>query len=172
MSKLKKCIKWMVLATVAVAVAVWVYNWYSTSSFVQPNKEKTEKFLQQDKEDLFVIFDYLSNSEYLNITIDRDHLEKGIMFADMEEQKIEDKTVIKALENLLDGRKYVSVGKSENTVFFEKWRFGERARGIAVPVNKNLKPVVEFLVNYELLSKEGWYYYEADYGEYRLQSGY
>ena len=67
----------------------------------------------------------------------------------------------------LNSRSYVSVGKKDDTVYFEICWLFEKVRGIAVPINKDQKPMVEFLVKYEPLSEDGWYYYEADYEEYR-----
>ena len=45
--------------------------------------------------------------------------------------------------------------------------FGIPYRGIAYSINKTDKPVIEFLTELEQLSENGWYYYKADYNEWR-----
>ena len=128
-----------------------------------------EKYFQQDKDNLSVIVDYLSNLEYAYVSIDKFSVENRVMFtgANTRYQEIDNKTVLESLKKLLNNGKYNVVGKNGNTVFFQKWSFLEKDRGIAVSVNKEDLPLVEFLINSEHLSEIGWYYYEADYEEYR-----
>ena len=136
---------------------------------IPPDKEKMEKCFQQDKANLRVIIDYLSNLEYSYVSIDKFSVENGVMFtgADSRYQKIDDKTTLECLNRLLNNKKYIVIGKSYNTIFFQKWRFLEKDRGIAVSVNKGELPVVEFMVESEMLSETGWYYYASDYEEFR-----
>ena len=143
--------------------------WITTSSLTAPDKEKTEKCFQKDKDNLSIVADYLSSLDYSYISIDKDNIKDGVMFtgADTRYQDIDDKVVVEALRVLLNDRDYIVVGKNEETVFFEKWRFLEKDRGIAVTVDTEDAPEVEFIVRYEALSETGWYYYEADYEEYR-----
>ena len=163
-----KSIKVILVVVLSIVLFMGII-WIIVSSLIPPDKEKIEKCLQQDKDDISVIADYLSNLDYAYISIDKSNLENGVMFtgATARYQEIDDKTVIESLNRLLNTRKYIVIGKSDNTVFFQKWRFLEKDRGIAVPVNKEEPPLVEFLIKSEPLSENGWYYYEADYEEHR-----
>ena len=168
MRKFNKSINWILIVALSIAFVVGIV-WITTSSLIPPDKEKMEKYFQQDKDNLSVITDYLSNLDYSYVSIDKSSIENGVMFtgANTHYQKIDDKTVLESLNRIFNNRKYIVVGKSNNTVFFQKWSFLEKDRGIAVSVNKEEPPLVEFLIKSEPLSKIGWYYYEADYEEYR-----
>lgn len=168
MKKLHKSIKWLIIAFLSIALVVGIV-WSTLLKFLPPDKERMEKCFQQDKDNLSIIVDYLSDLEYSFVSIDESYLEKGVMFtgAYTRLQKIDDETVLEALNSLLNSGRYETIGKNFNTVFFQKWSFIEKDRGIAVPINQNDKPLVEFLVHSEPLSEKGWYYYEADYEEYR-----
>ena len=168
MRKLKRSIKRILILTLSIVFVVGI-GWIVTASLFPPDKEKMEKCFQQDRDDLNVIADYLSNLEYSYVSIDESNVESGVMFTGAYTfyQKIDDKTVLKSLKRLLNNKNYTAIGKNGNTVFFEKWNFLQKERGIAVSVNKKEPPSVEFLIKSEPLSEIGWYYYEADYEEYR-----
>ncbi len=166
---MRKChinITWVLIAALVIAVAVGVI-WTIVSSQFQPEKEKIEKQFLQDKETLSAVADYLICLEHPFVSIDKTSIENGEMFtgANTGYQKIENKAVYALLKELL--KKYIVIGKNNNTVFFQKWRFLEKDRGIAVVINKDEYPSIEFLVESEPLPEAGWYYYEADYEEYR-----
>lgn len=168
MRKFKKSINWILMVTLVIFFVVGIV-WITTSALIPPDKEKMEKCFQQDKDDLTVIANYFISLDYSYVSVDKSSIENGVMFtgASTRYQKIDDKTALESLNRILSNRKYIVVGKSNNTVFFEKWRFLEKDRGIAVSVNKEDSPLVEFLIKSEPLSEIGWYYYEADYEEYR-----
>lgn len=82
-------------------------------------------------------------------------------------KEIEDKTVIKALNYLFKIRGYHVVGRDGNTIFFQKYSVLGSDRGIAYSINGEDDPVVEFVVKLDKLEDDGWFYYEADYEEFR-----
>ncbi len=168
MKLIKKSTKWILMA-VFVIIIVASITFGIVFTYGQPDKEKTEKCFQQDGSDLRLIADYLANSEYDFICIDASDIKKEVMFTGhvTDDQKIDDKAVLKALKRLLKYGKYKEVRKSYDTVVFEKWHFFEQERGIATPVDKEKLPVVEYLILSEPLSEKGWYYYQADYEEWR-----
>ena len=168
MKKINKniiCLFVIVFLIIFISSVVWIL----ISSIIPPDKEKMEKCFQTDKDDLIIVADYLRDLNYSYVSIDESDINNGVMFtgAYTRHQKIEDATVLECLNNLLNSGNYSVVGKSEGTVFFQKWRFREKDRGIAVPINKGELPIIEFLIRSEMLSENGWYYYEADYEEYR-----
>ena len=85
------------------------------------------------------------------------------------DKEIEDEAVIKSLNRIFGKRGYRVIGKNDNTIFFQEWAFLEKNRGIAYSINGEDKPVVEFLIKLEALSEDGWFYYEANYEEFRNQ---
>lgn len=166
MIKLNKSVKWILMITLSIAVVMGIV-WLTITSLIPPNKEKMEKYFQRDKDDLKIVADYLGELDYSYVTIDKSGVESGQMFtgASTRYQKIDDKTVMESLKRLLKNKMYKIVGKNNNTIFFQKWRFLEKDRGIAV--NEEGPILVEFLIKSEPLSETGWYYYESDYEEYR-----
>ena len=168
----KKNIKWIIAIALIMALFVGIV-WFAYSSLMPPDKEKTEEYLQSDKDDLIIVVDFLNNLDYSFVHIDESNLENGTMFtgAYTREQKIENKTVLKALKKLLNSKNYEKIGKSDNTVYFRKWSFLQQERGIAFNTNEENSLSVEYLIKSEPLSEPGWYFYEADYEEHRNQKG-
>ena len=123
MRKLNTVIKRILIITLLITFAV-VSLWITLSSLLPPNKEKMEKYFQQDKDNLSVIVDYLSNLEYAYVSIDKFSVENRVMFtgANTRYQEIDNKTVLESLKKLLNNGKYNVVGKNGNTVFFQKWK--------------------------------------------------
>lgn len=138
-------------------------------SLTPPDEDKMEEYFKRDKNDFAVITEYLADSSYSYITINKSDSQRGTMFtgADTQYEKIEDEAVIDALNRLFRDRGYRLVGRDNDTIFFQKWAHFEKERGIAYLLNGEDKPVIEFMVKAEMLSEEGWFYYETDYEEFR-----
>ena len=83
------------------------------------------------------------------------------------DKEIEGEAVIKTMNRLVRKRGYRVIGRNDNTIFFRKWDFFEKERGIAFSINGEDPPQIEFLVKLEALSEQSWFYYEADYEEFR-----
>ena len=163
---IKENIGW-VIAIASIAVLVGLI-WIAISSLTPPNMDKMEKYFNKDKADIVLVTDYFIESGYSEISINKLNYKKGFMFTSANRMaEIEDEAVAKVIERLYKKRGYKVIGRYGNTIFFEKWAFLERDRGIAYSINGEDKPVLEFLVKLEPLSEDGWYYYEADYEEYR-----
>lgn len=128
-----------------------------------------ENLLQQDEEDFETIVDYLNGLEYEYININKQDINKAIMFtgANSSQQDIESEIVIKSIKRILKKRNFKRIVKNDNTVYFEKWVFVEKSRGLAFVSNNEQKPVVEYLVKSKKLTVDGWYYYESDYEKWR-----
>lgn len=60
-------------------------------------------------------------------------------------------------------RGYKIIYNRENTVIFTRWiRWKDFGAGLAYTFDKTRGPDIEYLVELEELSKEGWYYYESN----------
>lgn len=140
-------------------------------SFLPPDKDKMAQYFERDKNELLLAAEYFENSDYSYIYIDKSRCEKGLMFTGpyTRGKEIEDKTVMKALNYLFKNRGYHVVGRDGNTVFFQKYSVLGSDRGIAYSINGEDDPAVEFVVRLDKLGDDGWFYYEANYEEFRNQ---
>jgi len=164
MIKLSKIIKW-ILIIVLILASIFGILWITISSLIPPDKEKMEKYFQRDKNDLTVIANYLSSLEFPFVTISKDNIKDGVIFTGAYTgfQKITDEAILDTISKILNNKKYKLIGKSHNTVYFQKWSFAGADCGIATPLDEEKLPYVEFLIKSEPLSERGWYYYDADY---------
>lgn len=168
MNEFVKPIKRGIIVCLVIAV-VFGITWYVNYAWGRPNQERMEQELQQSQRHLQTVADYFGTLEYSYISVDKTNIKDGVMFtgAVTGVQKIEDVSVCESLQWLLNQRKFLVIGKNQNTVYFQKWRFMEKDRGIAVSCAKEQVLFVEFLVQSAPLSEEDWYYYEADYEKYK-----
>ena len=148
--------------------------WGAAEFFSPPNKSKAERTFEQDKTDILLITEYLINSDYAEIFINKARIaqQTGTMFTGIETRdvKIEDEAVVNAID-WLGKRGYSIMDKTENTIYFQRWtRFKDFGSGIAYSINGKDEPELQFLTKLEPLSEDGWYYYEADYNEWRVRN--
>ncbi len=138
-----------------------------------PGKNKMEKYFKRDQEDIFLITDYLVNSTYSEIFINGFNPENAMMFTGIESRyvKVDDDAVVEAINRLFKEQGYSVIDKTGNTIYFQKWiRSADFGSGIAYSINGEDEPVLQFLTKIESLSEDDWYYYEADYNEWRIRS--
>ena len=153
----------LVLSAVAIA-GICVFNKINPT-----DKKSAEKIVDRDAEHLSKIAEYFAGSGYEYIYIDKADCKKGVMFtgAQTREVKINDESVLDSVKILFYVRGYNAVGKNGNTVYFETWGLGGQHRGIAVTLNETSIPCVDFMIETEPLSKDGYHYYRTDYEESR-----
>ena len=158
------------IAIVFIVVVVGII-FSAIYSLKPPDKNKMEKYFKRDNADIILITDYFIDSSNPEIYVRKSDFKDGkILTGDnMLYEKIENEAVIKAIGRIFKKQGYSVIGKNNNTIYFQKWSMFEEDRGIAYSINGNDKPIVEFLTKLEPLSKNGWYYYEADYNEWRNQ---
>ena len=157
-----------VIAILSIAVVLG-FIWIWLSSLKAPDQDAMEKIFKRDNSDIVLITDFLLDADYPLISIRGSDFKGGMMFtgANTRNVKIEDDAVVKALNRLFQKQGYREIGKNDNTIYFQKWAMFEENRGIAYSVHKEDKPAIEFLTELERLSENGWYYYKADYNEWR-----
>lgn len=158
-----------IIAIISIAVVVGL-AWIAIASLALPDANKMEKYFERDKADFVLIIEYFIQSDYSDIIIDKTNFKEGIISTgtNMRGKKIEDNAVVKAIERLFK-RGYRKIGIYNNTIYFVKRIMFEEERGIAYSINGEDKPIVEFLTKLDPLSQDGWYYYEADYNEWRTR---
>jgi len=147
------------IITSALLINVWLDPYY------RPDKDKMEKYFKRDKDDIVLIAEYFadSNSESFHLT--------DLNFHSTNYNKtINDEKVVKAFTQLFEKRGYSVISKNGNTIYFQKWTRGaDLGIGIAYSINGEDKPILDFLTKLEPLSEKNWYFYEADYNEWRIK---
>jgi len=97
------------IAITSIVVIVGVV-WIGILSLAPPDKEKMEKYLKRDMDDMVLIINYFSEFDNYPIIIRKN-------------DKINDKTVEKAVHRLFKKHGYKTIGKENNTIYFKKWVF-------------------------------------------------
>ena len=159
---------------IAVALGVVAISWFLSNLlsglfiggffFPPTTQEGMEKNFQKDKEYIFTVAEYIANSKYGEIYIPTT-MESGEMSNAGTPVKIDNVEVVTAIETLKK-RGYSVIGKSGNTIHFQRWSNLDNGRGIAYSINGNV-PNLQFLTKLEPLSDENWYYYEEDFNEWK-----
>jgi len=157
MKEWKKNIKYIVLTIFSIAILP-ISLWLVAFNIDTAGKDNAEKYFNKDKEDIILITDYLVNSS-----------SKSISIYDTDIITIKDEEVKEAFYRLFE-KKYYAINKNNNTIEFMIWSRGMDFRsGIAYSINEE-EPTIEYLTNLVPLSEAGWYFYEADYNEWRLHN--
>ena len=129
--------------------------------------------MNQDWGEISLVTDFLINAEQDMINLNqgygdkKDELETNdkdfLMSAGNEE-------VYNAAKCLILNRGYSVINKYYGTIVFVMWtRFFDVGKGIAYSVDGS-KPDISYLTKLEALDRPGWYYYESDFNEWRLQN--
>ena len=129
-----------------------------------PDQEMATQLYEYDKADFRLIIDYFVASEDTKIFINKASYDNDDM--NVAGHKIEDKQVLQALKRCFAIKGYKAIGRNGNTIYFEKWSFGERSRGLAYLIKADADLWIDALVESVPLSQNHWYYYETDYGEF------
>lgn len=139
------------LISIAFVAFIVGLAWAGILSLAPPDVNKAEKLLESDGELLETVVNYLKNSDE-NI-----YIHKYMPYDD-----IEDEAVKKAIKKLFF-RKYDAISKYGNTIEFLRWtRWKDFGAGIAYSINGEDKPVIEYVIKLEPLSKDHWYYFEEN----------
>lgn len=132
-----------------------------------PGIEYAEAHLQQDKEDLQTLVQWLQESEYPYIVFDG---KDDTMFIEFEDIPIPEE-IQPTLDRLFKNNKYNTIIKDEedNTIQFLYWTsFQEKDCGLLYALDKTERPSAQYMTQCEPLSVDGWYYYFSDYNKWRI----
>ena len=123
---------------------------------------------EEDIDDLQVVADYLCDFDYDYVIIEDS---KGTMIVDGGEKVSIDNDEIKQTIKDLLNKGYRCLSKNYDTIEFDRWDKSfdmEFQAGFAFVYDGSEDLDISFVVHQEPLSKDNWYYYEANYNEYRL----
>lgn len=151
------------LIIIIAIIILGMVTFYAVDPFLRPDKNKMEKYFKRDKNDLIIVVDYFANCD-LSISFNQMNF-----YSTNYKKNIKDKRVLEAITRLFEDRRYSVIGKSGNTVYFQKWERGaDLGVGIAYSLDE-VEPVLQYLTKLEPLLEENWYFYEEDYNEWRTR---
>ena len=146
------------------------------------NREKAEKALLKDYEEVCIIVDYMKNSEYADIIIQSNdyvyndenygtwHIyDDTLKNNEAGNKKIKDKNIVDILDVLFKKKNYHNISKNGNTISFLLWSNLDAGRGLAYTIDGST-PSLQFLTKIEKLDKDNWYYYEEDFNEWKRRN--
>lgn len=132
-----------------------------------PTVEAVEQRFNKNYDDLITIVSFMINSGYEKIQI-RDC--SGTMYANLKWVDIAESSVNAAVKNILGTNLYKGIYKRGDTIRVLQWSSSQDIScGIAYTINGIDLPEIQYMTEIAPLAKDGWYYYVADYNEWRLK---
>ena len=137
-----------------------------------PNLSRMENYFQLDREKIQIIVEYLTETDFDNITIRPDRTrENGIeMFTGLETGRIpvSDEDVSGAIHTLFQ-RGYNIIGKNESVIYFQRWSSLDVGIGIMYSIDGTTpnESSLDFLTELEALTEDDWYFYIEDFNEWK-----
>lgn len=130
-----------------------------------PSKQEVVNTFTANRDNIEIVTNYLRTYGISGTRIQRTGGRYTILG---EEKEILDPEVVDAINQLLQSNAYVEIGVDGATIYFEQHRFlVEESCGVMYSAN-NLTPEVTYTIVKEAISCDGWYYYVADYNQWRI----
>lgn len=149
----------------ATAIVMVVSYLQFINSLSTPKEEIVEKHLSNDNGTLVQVAEYLSSSKQTNFRL----VDNSGYDASTNRKIVSESSFLKKVEFLFDEHEYKEIRKEANTVRFVRWtRVGGFEAGLCYVPDGS--PKIEYLTIYKALSMRGWYYYEADYNQWRVDN--
>ena len=132
-----------------------------------PDVKKMDKIFQMGYKELKTLKNYLCPFDYCFIESKKNN-KKYIINAYNTKKEVTNQRAVASLDKIFNELNFKYVTKYNNTTCFVKWEWGERRLGIAYVINDIETPIIDFLIELQPLSEQGWYYFEADYNKWRI----
>ena len=163
--KMKQISKSLALLALTVAILNSFSGCMLDLMNIPPSLSKVESYFERDKEDLYLITDYLIKCGANDLYI---HEDSRTALMDLEEIKIRDESVIAAIKRLRE-KGYTGINKYENTIEFRLWEgIRDLSCGIAYLIEGD-EIAIQYVTETEPLPEDGWFYYVTDYEEARIR---
>ncbi len=134
-----------------------------------PSEEEIYAIFQESHSDIQIVANYLLAMEYKVIFYPTS---EGEVFADFERIPL-DNSINDATYSLMKKYKLIRFSKrlDDNALVFKMWTDQlECECGVVYAINNNKVPHIQYLTLLEPLPEVGWYYYVADYNEWRANN--
>lgn len=165
----------VIVAIVIVCLGFLIGIRYLLTSY----NERAESLIQNNGDDLQIIADYL-----MSIDCDAIHIESAdetmllmlrssdSIYATIEKEyvSISAEEVNRAIKTVM-GKGCNTINKNGDTIEFLMWtKFTDFGAGLVYYTGSDGTPNIQFLTKLEQLPREGWYYYEEDYNDWRSKN--
>lgn len=135
-----------------------------------PSIGQVENLFSKYESDFRTVSDYLTgfSAEKASIRINAEEI-----YADFKDQAIEDPLVLNCLQHLRNaGCSSIYMDRTKNSISFTMWKtdlIGDAESGVlyAIDAGESTPPTAQFLTKLLPLQGKDWYYYVADYEEWR-----
>lgn len=133
-----------------------------------PDAASIQDKFDRNEENITLVTEYLLALSYPDAWI---HEPNRTFFSEFEWHTIEDEKVCEAIETLWkNGISNIYKETDDNSVSFVMWSsFQEIDCGVAFSMDGINSPSVQFMTQVEPLTQSGWYYYVADYNQWRVE---
>ena len=137
-----------------------------------PPIEQFEKTFLEYESDFSAVSSYLVNIQAEWALIEND---TGEIIIDFNDSKINDSLALESIQHLWKtGCFSIYMNRADNSIRFELWKtgmVGDADAGLLYTVEneENKLPTTQYLTELRPLQADFWYYYIADYEEYRNQ---
>ena len=116
------------------------------------------------------ILEYLTSYNESEIHIETDGTLRIGEYPTTRVEDVKDEEVVSAI-SVLRSKGYRHISRIDNTIRVVcKSKFRDFNSGIAYSINGEDEPKLTYLTKIEPLSEDGWYYYESDYNEWRINN--
>ena len=135
-----------------------------------PSIGQIENNYLEYESDYFTVSTYLVNTQAEWALIETD---TGEILIDFNEQIINDSLVLESLHHLWKAGCFsIYMNRANNSICFELWKtgmVGDADAGLlyAIEYDEKKLPTTQYLTELQPLQADSWYYYIADYEEYR-----
>lgn len=176
--KIPKIITAVLAVILAVSIGLYVFF-----LVCPPDSESCEKSFDSDRSHLKRISYYLTKNGYVTATISESDygldtvtisdgvkavkVDGEVINISCDGEEIKDKNILKSLGYLFVLKDYDVISKNGDTIYFEKWSFGNQQRGISLLLDETKGFNIQYVVETVPLAEKGWYYYRSDYEEWR-----
>ena len=162
-----------ILASITACSAIFIAILNSHNPML--THDSAETFLQDNKEQLFIVRDFLESGEF-EVLIRSREIENAKMFMGWINNErvyipIEDEAVLEAIGQLFQNGCYL-IGSSKNSVRFLTFSARNQGGGVVYSFDENAPDGSDFLhlTKIEPLSEEGWFFYVEDYNVWRRRN--
>lgn len=137
--------------------------------------EKVGKKLQSNREELYVVKDYLLECDFDSVIIWSQNVsEENVEMATGREAgmvPIDNEEAEEAVRRLFR-RGYRIIGKRNGGVYFLDWAILNAGSGIVYSANGNVpdESILQFITEVVPLKEDKWYYYLEDFDEWKRQN--
>ena len=136
--------------------------------FETPNMEETDSFVSKNLKEILLINDYLLDFGNIDVVIKNKY--GDMLIGWKKEETVENDEVRDAIRSLWKkGCLEIYKDFKNNAIIYQIWRrtIGHVQGGFVYAIDTTMLPDIQFLTELRPLTRDGWYYYNAEYEKWR-----